>query len=55
MTENRDAATRSEFEPRVMRVDCSQFATCQWHGKRLVTQLGVQPEPCPKCGKEVIA
>lgn len=41
--------------PQRMRVDCSQFAQCQWHGVRVVAQLGVQPAPCPRCGKDVVA
>ncbi len=41
--------------PRLMRVDCSQWASCGWHGKRIVVRLGVQPDPCPKCGNTVVA
>lgn len=50
------AATRHLLmKPVPQRVDCSQFASCKWHGKRIVTKLGIQPKPCPNCGKEVVA
>jgi len=42
------------FPPRQMRVYCSQFVQCRWTGHRTVSQLGVQPKPCPQCGREVV-
>ena len=41
--------------PRRMRVSCSQFASCRWAGYRIVSELGKQPDPCPRCGKAVVA
>lgn len=40
-------------EPKKVTVYCSQWASCGWKGKRISDRLGVQPDPCPKCGKEV--
>jgi hypothetical protein len=40
-------------EKRIVTVYCSQWASCGWVGVRLSDCLGVQPKPCPKCGKEV--
>lgn len=41
--------------PIVLGVACSQWASCGWRGRRVVHRLGIQPKPCPKCGKEVVA
>jgi hypothetical protein len=35
-------------------VYCSQWASCGWKGKRRSPGLGVQPKPCPQCGKDVL-
>lgn len=37
-----------------VRVYCSQWASCGWKGNRLSDRIGVQPDPCPKCGKDVL-
>lgn len=35
------------------RVYCTQFAQCKWKGYRVSDRLGVQPDPCPRCGNQV--
>lgn len=53
----RDATDRLSIELTPLEksiVRCSQWASCGWVGKRLSNRLGVQPAPCPKCGKEVV-
>jgi hypothetical protein len=42
-------------EASVRTVYCTQWASCGWKGKRAVEANGVQPKPCPKCGKDVTA
>lgn len=39
--------------PQKVRVYCSQWASCGWQGIRISDRLGVQPKPCPQCGREV--
>lgn len=35
-------------------VYCSQWASCGWKGQRVSDRLGPQPDPCPRCGNQVV-